>query len=207
MSPDEFPTEAEALCELGRLFGDRGWCLATSGNFSLRVGGNRCLITQSGRDKSRLSRSDLMVCDFDGVTADERATPSAETPLHTLIYRLDAGVGAVLHTHSVFATVMSRATKDELTIRGFEMQKAIAGVRSHDEAIEIAVFDNDQNMPALAGKVAGAWAAGLIAVPGFLIRGHGLYAWGTDLDQAQRHVEGFEFLLQCAWQDRLANSP
>lgn len=207
MSPDDFPTEAEALCTLGRLFGDRGWCLATSGNFSLRVGGDRCLITQSGRDKSRLSRSDLMICDFDGTAADKRATPSAETPLHTSIYRLGADVGAVLHTHSVFATVMSRATRTALTFSGFEMQKAIAGIRSHDDAIDIAVFDNDQDMPALAGKVAAAWAAGNIAVPGFLIRGHGLYAWGTNLDEAQRHVEAYEFLLQCAWQDSLANAP
>ena len=206
LKPEDFASEAEALCKLGRLFGKRGWCLATSGNFSLRVTGERCLITRSGREKSRLTPDDLMVCTLDGVAEVDSSKPSAETPVHACIYRLDAGVGAVLHTHSVNATVLSRAAGSTLAISGYEMQKAIAGISSHEETIELVVFDNDQDMHALAGRVESAWADGRFAVPGFLIRGHGLYAWGNNLQDARRHVEGFEFLFQCAWQELLAKS-
>jgi methylthioribulose-1-phosphate dehydratase len=195
---------ADKLCRLGRLFGERQWCLATSGNFSARVDASHCLITRSGTDKARLSREDLMICNLDGLPADATLRASAETPLHTCLYRHDPAIGAVLHTHSVTTTVLSRASRSRLKIRGFEMQKAFDGVRSHDESLTIAIFDNSQDMPALAAAVDRQLKEGSLAVPGFLVRGHGLYAWGKDLAAAQRHVEGLEFLLGCLWQERLA---
>ncbi len=66
MCPEEFPVEAGALCEVCSLFGEREWYLATRGNSSARVANNRCLITQSGKEKSRLSPADLMICDLGG---------------------------------------------------------------------------------------------------------------------------------------------
>ncbi|HEX7720041.1 MAG TPA: methylthioribulose 1-phosphate dehydratase [Woeseiaceae bacterium] len=195
---------ADKLCRLGRLFGERQWCLATSGNFSVRVDAAHCLITRSGTDKACLSHEDLMICNLDGLPADPTLKPSAETPLHTCLYRHDPAIGAVLHTHSVTTTVLSRVSKSSLELRGFEMQKAFDGVRSHDESLAIAIFDNSQDMPALAATVDRQLKDGTLAVPGFLVRGHGLYAWGKDLAAAQRHVEGLEFLLGCLWQARLA---
>lgn len=164
------------------------------------------MITQSGKEKSRLSPDDLMISDLHGAAIDPTLKPSDETPLHSCLYKLDPGIGAVLHTHSASATVLSRAAATELTITGFEMQKAFAGIRSHEESISIVVFDNDQDMQALAIKLEQAWADGRLAVPGFLIRGHGLTAWGKDIAGAQQHIEGFEFLFQCAWQERLAQT-
>jgi methylthioribulose-1-phosphate dehydratase len=205
MHAEDFSVEANALCDLGRLFGERNWCLATSGNFSVRLVNDHCMITQSGREKSRLSPDDLMLCDLQGHAADNQLRPSAETPLHTCLYQLDAGIGAVLHTHSANATVLSRHAGAELTISGFEMQKAFAGTSSHEDSLSVVVFDNDQDMQALSRRVEQAWADGRITVPGFLIRGHGLTAWGSDIASAQRHIEGFEFLFQCAWQELLAS--
>ena len=203
MTPDEFPEKANALCELCRVFGERQWCLATSGNFSLRVDESHCLITQSGREKSKLSFDDLMICDFDGNAMDQHSKPSSETPLHTCLYNLDTEIGAVLHTHSVASTVLSRSVNAGLTLAGFEMQKALVGVTSHEESITILVFENDQNMTALAKRVRQAWANEKFGVPGFLIKGHGLYAWGKELSEAQRHTEGFEFLFDCAMREKL----
>ncbi len=200
----EVGKKADELCRLGRLFGERQWCLATSGNFSVRVDAGRCLITRSGTDKARLSHEDLMICNLDGVPADPTLHPSAETPLHTCLYRHDPAIRAVLHTHSVTTTVLSRASNSSLPLRGFEMQKAFDGVRSHDVPLAIAVFDNSQDMQALAAAVDRQLKDDSLAVPGFLVRGHGMYAWGKDLAAAQRHVEGLEFLLGCIWQERLA---
>ena len=210
MTPPEIQTipaePAAALCRIGRLFGERLWCLATAGNFSLRTDAQHCLITQSGKDKSALLAGDLMLCDLDGVPVDAGLKPSAETAVHTALYRHDPGIGAVLHTHSVTSTVLSRQLTSDLSLSGFEMQKAIRGVRSHDQPVTIALFENTQDMDALAVAIIGRLAAGTLAAPGFLVRGHGLYAWGADLAEAQRHVEGFEFLLACAWQERQATS-
>ena len=188
-----------ALIETGRFLASRGWCSATGGNFSARLDNDHCLITQSGRDKSRLSEADLMVCTLDGRPVEQDLRPSAETALHTSLYNADRAIGAVLHTHSVNATVLSRTSEPRLKVHGFEMQKALAGNRTHDSTIEIAIFDNHQDMEVLAARV----LQRLPEQPGFLVRGHGLYAWGRDIDEARRHVEAFEFLFACLWQEQL----
>ncbi len=185
-------------------FGERGWCRATSGNFSLRLDDSSCLITQSGCEKARLLPDDLMICDLDGHAIESEGLPSAETELHTCIYRQDRSVGAVLHTHSSGSTKLSRHSGKLLSFSGYEMQKALTGTTSHDEEMTLVIFDNDQDISALARKVSAAWSNGDITVPGFLIAGHGLYAWGGDLREAERHVDGFEFLLECVWQEKLA---
>ncbi len=207
MTPKEFPQLVDALCNVCRLFGDRGWCRATSGNFSARIDDARFLITQSGRDKSLLSADDLMVCDCGGGALDPTCKPSAETPLHARLYALEPSIGAVLHTHSVAATTLSRNAGAALTVSGYEMQKAIRGVTTHETALTLPIFENDQDLDALAERIASLHAESGFPVPGFLIAGHGLYAWGRDVAEARRHVEGFEFLLDCAWQEMLASLP
>lgn len=196
--------QAEALCRIGRLFGERQWCLATAGNFSARVGEDRCLITRSGKDKSALRVDDLMLCNLDGNPVVEGPRPSAEAALHAALYRHDRRIGAVLHTHSVIATVLSRALDGDLVLDGFEMQKAMRGIRSHEQPLVVPLFENTQDMNRLAATVTARLAAAGKTAPGFLVRGHGLYAWGVDLVEAQRHVEGLEFLLACAWEERRA---
>lgn len=203
LTVDEFQAEAQALCELGRLFGERQWCLATGGNFSLRVDDRHLLITRSGTDKARLAADGLMLCDLDGVPVDRRLRPSAETALHVAVYAFDEGAGAVLHTHSVTSTVVSRAATQDLVIEGFEMQKAIEGVESHEERLILPLLENGQDMRKLAALVRERYALGHLRAHGFLVRGHGLYAWGDGLDSARRHLEGLEFLLACHWQEQL----
>lgn len=203
LTVDEFRAEAQALCELGRLFGERQWCLATGGNFSLRVDDKHLLITRSGTDKGRLAADGLMLCDLDGVPVDRQLRPSAETALHVAVYAFDEGAGAVLHTHSVTSTVVSRAATQDLVIEGFEMQKAIEGVESHEERLILPLLENGQDMRKLAALVRERYALGHLRAHGFLVRGHGLYAWGDGLDSARRHLEGLEFLLACHWQERL----
>lgn len=185
------------ILDAGRWIDAQGWCPATGGNFSQRIDDNEVLITASGRHKGRLQAQDLLRVDQEGRALDSELSPSAETLLHCCLYRLDPGIGAVLHTHSVNSTVLSRLTGDDwLQIHGFEMQKSLAGNRTHDESIGIAVFDNTQDMQALAGAVETRWREAPLRW-GLLVRGHGLYAWGRDMDEARRHLEGLEFLFAC----------
>ncbi|MGN7920195.1 MULTISPECIES: methylthioribulose 1-phosphate dehydratase [Lysobacter] len=175
----------------------RGWTPATSSNFSSRIDAGHVAITVSGRDKGRLTEGDIMVVDLDGQPVATSHRPSAETLLHTQLYKRYPQVGCVLHTHSQTQTVASRlyAGIGHVHLEGYELLKAFSGTTTHETALDLPVYPNTQDMPTLAAQV----DATLDSQPmwGYLIDGHGLYAWGRDMAEARRHLEAFEFLLGC----------
>ena len=139
---------------------------------------------------------------MDGQLEGQRK-PSAETALHLAVYRQDPQVGAVLHGHSVAATSLSRHCKQpRLRLEGYEMQKAIAGIDSHEAALDLVVLDNAQDMAPLAERIRSHWQA-IHRTRAFLLRGHGLYAFGRDLQETKRHYDAWEFLLQCELQGQV----
>ncbi|TKS53880.1 methylthioribulose 1-phosphate dehydratase [Luteimonas yindakuii] len=174
-----------------------GWTPATSSNFSRRLDAAHAAITVSGRDKGRLTEADIMVVDLDGRAVGSDHRPSAETLLHTQLYRRDADVGCVLHTHSHNQTVASRlfAGEGRVRLEGYELLKAFRGNATHEAAIELPVLANSQHMPTLAAQVDTLLDHG--PMWGYLIDGHGLYAWGRDMAEARRHLDAFEFLIGC----------
>jgi methylthioribulose-1-phosphate dehydratase len=172
---------------------------ATSGNFSRRIDAEHVAITRSGIDKGAIRAEDVAV-----LTLGEPPPRgvSAEAPLHLARYRTDPAIGAIFHVHTVASTVLSRLDSDAGVVRtaGFEMHKAL-GTSTHESVVEIPVFGNDQDTAALAAAVEARLGSGA-AVPGFLLAGHGLYAWGATAADARRHVEGLEFLLACHLEER-----
>ena len=197
-SPAHFTACAQAIAAAGRKLGAQGLTPATSSNFSMRLDDAHAAITISGRDKGTLTPDDIMVVDMDGRAVGTTAHPSAETLLHTQLYRCFSEANAVLHTHSRTQTVASRLFAGTGVVRfdGYELQKAIAGHTSHEEAIELPVFPNTQDMPELVERV-DAWIRADKPLYGYLIDGHGIYTWGRDMAEAERHIETFEFLLGC----------
>ncbi len=197
--PHLFQARAEEIGEIGRFLFDRGWSPATSSNYSCRLDPEHVAITVSGRHKDTLTPVDIMVVDMQGrpVEADGRK-PSAETLLHTQLYAWDARIGAVLHTHSVNATVLSKryAPGRYLRLEDYEVLKAFTGQASHEGVVDIPIFRNDQDIPRLAGEV-GRFLVKHPGLHGYLIAGHGLYTWGRGMEDARRHVEAFEFLFEC----------
>src|SRR5262245_29046858 len=123
------------LAELGRNFYGRGWLLGTSGNFSAVVRREplRLAITPSGVDKGTLFREQILQVDENGCVVGGSGKPSVETALHLAIVR-QRGATAVLHTHSVWSTVLSKsgAAKGGIAIEGYEMLKGLEGVRTHE---------------------------------------------------------------------------
>ena len=174
-----------------------GWTPATSSNFSRRLDERHVAITVSGRDKGRLVEDDIMVVDFDGRAVGSDHRPSAETLLHTQLYRRFPDVGCVLHTHSRAQTVASRlfAGAGGLRLEGYELLKAFTGNSTHETAVALPVLPNSQDMQTLAAQVDALLDQQ--AMWGYLIDGHGLYAWGRDMAEARRHLDAFEFLLAC----------
>jgi len=183
-----------ALIEAGRRLDARGWAPATSGNYSARLDDGSIALTVSGRHKGRLTSDGIMRVDLDGqpLTAGK---PSAETDLHLAIYRLFPEAGAVLHGHSPQAVGLSRATDaGGITLAGHEMLKAYPGHTTHEAEVRLPIVDNSQDMSVIEAAIRPALLAPG-AIPAYLIRSHGLYAWGKDVDEAERVLEATEWMI------------
>ena len=193
------PRVVEEIAAFGRFAASRGWVPATAGNFSCRIDAEHVAVTRTGVDKGAIGAADIAV-----LTIGEPlpAGVSAEAPLHLARYRTDPAIGAIFHVHTVAATVLSRMCEHGGAVRteGFEMHKAV-GSTTHEGFVEIPVFGNAQDTVVLAETVEARLGRDA-AVPGFLLAGHGLYAWGATAAEARRHVEGLEFLLACHLEER-----
>ncbi len=164
----------------------------------MRLDAAHAAVTISGRDKSHLGLEDIMVVDLAGNAVQSCARPSAETALHTQVYRRFAQAEAVLHTHSRTQTVASRlfAPAGAIQFTGWELQKAICGTTTHESTLVVPVFSNAQDMSVLVRAV-DEWLDAGKPLHGYLIDGHGIYTWGRNMPEARRHLEAFEFLLGC----------
>jgi methylthioribulose-1-phosphate dehydratase len=192
-----FAELASQLAEIARQCYARGWVLGTSGNFSAVVSHAplRLAITTSGVDKGTLTAGEIVEIDEQCKVVAGSGRPSAEASLHVAIARA-RGAGAVLHTHSIWSTILSdAASEDGLAIEGYEMLKGLDGVATHLHREWLPILDNTQEWAAAVPRI----EAMLTEQPkahGFLIRRHGLYTWGRDLAEAKRHMEALEFLFE-----------
>jgi methylthioribulose-1-phosphate dehydratase len=182
------------LVEVSHYAHSRGWVPATSGNFSARLPDGDIAVTVSGKHKGKLSADDIMRMSPNGIPQDD-LKPSAETPLHLQLYARDNDINAVLHTHSVNATITSRLHAGAVQFHGLEILKAFPGIESHESSINIPIFDNSQDIAELAGTVERRMLVDGQGV-GYLISGHGLYTWGDDMDNCLRHLEALEYLFE-----------
>jgi len=193
-----FESAASTMAEVGREFHVRGWVLGTSGNFSavLHREPLYLAITSTGSDKGHLSVGQILELDETLTVFRGEGRPSAETALHVAIV-LRRQAGAVLHTHSVWSTVLSgwHASRGGVAIEGYEMLKGLEGIHTHKHREWLPIVENSQDMHELAQEISQTLEENPSA-HGFLLRGHGLYTWGADLAEAKRHVEIFEFLME-----------
>jgi methylthioribulose-1-phosphate dehydratase len=192
----DFSAKATEIIKAGRFLNERGWVPATSSNFSTRLQDGSIAVTVSGYHKGELTEEAIMRVDSEGHALETDKRPSAETLLHTALYKRFPDVGAVLHTHSVNATVLSRINEGQLVFEDYELLKALSGVSTHEASIIVPIFPNDQDIPRLSAEVE-AYMNSHPPIYGYLIAGHGLYTWGRNMAEALRHIEAFEFLFQC----------
>ena len=195
--------QVDGLRDIGEEFHRKGWSLGTSSNYSLvlsRQPSLELLVTASGKDKGRLTREDFVRVGSDGKpTVFGQPKSSAETLLHCVVAEELPSVGAILHTHSVWSTLLSDLYFDDgaVTISGYEMLKGLAGIATHETSFRFEIFENTQDIPTLAEQVRKRLRDKNPLTHGYLIRKHGLYTWGVDLAEARRQIEILEFLLEC----------
>ena len=190
---------ASSLASVAKSFHARGWLLGTSGNLSAVVQREplHLAMSPSGIDKGELTAEQVLTIDEHAkVISDHGVKPSDESLLHICIVK-QRGAGAVLHTHSVWNTMLSDlfSANGGVNIEGYEMLKGLQGVSTHEHSEWLPIIKNSQNMQTLADTVAGTLDEHK-AAHGFLLERHGLYSWGENLAQAKRHIEILEFLLE-----------
>ena len=193
-----FSKTAESLAEIGRGFYARGWVLGTSGNFSAVISRRplRLAITSTGLDKGTLTRRQFLEIDETANVVRGKGRPSAEALLHLAIVR-GLPAGAVLHTHSVWSSLLSgtHARHGGIVLEGYEMLKGLSGVQTHRHREWLPILPNSQDMVELAERVSSTLREAP-GIHGFLLQRHGLYTWGGNPAEAKRHVEILEFLLE-----------
>lgn len=197
MTNNAYQQRTEELIAAGKYLDEHGCVPATSGNLSARLDDERIAITVSGCHKGRLTADDIMLVDHQGASLDGKK-PSAETLLHTSLYARYPGLGSVLHSHSPAAVLASRLFDDAVILEDYELLKALHGIITHESTVVLPIFDNDQDIARLADEVAGYLSANdeeQTSCYGYIIDSHGLYTWGASVEEALRHIEALEFLL------------
>jgi methylthioribulose-1-phosphate dehydratase len=197
---DAWNAAADEIVSAGRRMDGRGWVPATAGNISVRLADGRIAITRSGTHKGLMGPEAVMQVEPDGRATVPGERPSAETLLHCQLYARDPAIGAVVHGHSVAATVLSmQDPAPALEFSGYELLKAFQGQTTHETRLRLPLFDNDQDIARLATIVEPHLEECRL---GYLIRGHGVYVWGPDMFTALARLEGLEFLLACRLEER-----
>ncbi|NNH69036.1 S-methyl-5-thioribose-1-phosphate isomerase [Nocardia uniformis] len=173
----------------------KGWMPGTAGNISVREG-HIAIVTASGMSKGELTENDMVlvrVADSAPIAAARRK-PSAETTIHTAVYRAAASA-AVVHVHPPHATALSVGATD-VTVRfsGFELIKGLGGNSPH--TIDIPVFRNHADVPTIGTDIERYLTDHPDAPPVLFIAGHGITAWGETLAQARDRAECLEALCE-----------
>ncbi|MGC6483841.1 MAG: methylthioribulose 1-phosphate dehydratase [Synechococcus sp.] len=198
-------TPSQELVSTIRDLHRRGWCDGTGGNFSIVTQRSplTLLMAPSGVDKGTVDIDMLIEVNDQAKVVKGKGKASAETLMHLKIVEI-CGSSAVLHTHSINSTLLSREAygQGQITLEGWEMLKGLRGITTHDTQVNLPIIANDQNLTRLSTNAESV----LNNAPyGLLVAGHGLYAWGDTLQEAKRHVEILEFLLELHWKQHILN--
>jgi len=190
-------TAAKEIVEAGAFLNGRGLCPACSGNLSRRLDSERIVITVSGKHKGSLTIEDTLLVNMQGISQDREKQPSAETLIHIAIYEGLEKVGAIMHTHSLNGVVLAQCLKPEnfLITEGYELHKVFPGIATHESRLIIPIFENSQDIITMSKEVL-SYLKDHPDTYGFLIRGHGFYTWGKDMNETKTRIEAFEYIFE-----------
>jgi methylthioribulose-1-phosphate dehydratase len=199
MADDAGKTPIDQLAQAGAEFYRRGWVLGTSGNFSVLIARSpmRVTITSSGNEKGTLDETKFLDLDANSEILQGFGTPSSDTLLHLAIYRLLPRARCVLHSHSVWGTMLSDRFFESggVDFAGYEILKGLSRVETHEHRERLPIIENSTDQLALSHVIENVLRDNP-NLHGILLRRHGLYAWGESVEEARRHVEIFEFLFE-----------
>jgi len=185
----------------------KGWATGSGGGFSVKYEG-KIWIAPSGVQKERIQPEDLFVLDPADqncvLTRPQGGQKISEcTPLFYNAYSL-CQAGAVLHSHSQHAVLVTFLYQKEFTITGLEMIKGIkkgyglnAPSLNNTDLLVVPIIPNTEREAELTASMATA----IKAYPdanAVLVRGHGVYVWGPTWEKCKMMVECYDYLFEMA---------
>ena len=188
--------ERQAIVDGGRAMVSAGLTAGTGGNLSLICRPRGLIaISPSGVAYATMRPQDVVLVDLEGRTREGALKPSSELGFHLILYRRRPQVGAVVHTHSVYATT--------LACLGWELPAVHYLVGFAGRKVPVAPYATF-GTEALADNVAGAMGTEYNAT---LLANHGLVAVGDDLPAALNTAEEVEFVARLFYQAKCVGSP
>lgn len=171
--------ERELVARYARRLRPDGLVVGTAGNLSVRAG-DLVAVTPSAVDYDTLEPGLVCVVELEGRAVEAALEPSRELPLHLAVYR-HMPAGAVVHTHSPFATAVA-CVLDELPPIHY-LAADLGG------AIAVVPYETPGSE-----RLAGAVTAGLAGRSAVLLASHGAIAVGATLEQAYARAVTLEWL-------------
>lgn len=164
----------------------------SAGNISARINDMLAAITPRSRSYDVMKPDDICIISLDGQLLEGEFKPSSETPLHTAIYREMPEVGAVVHTHSIYAMTFA-ASEKRIPMLGVEALAARA-----NGAVPVARYVSPGSPK--AGEVAMEVFRANPGLQALLLRNHGLLTIGPDVETAWQTAYKIETAAQVAYQ-------
>lgn len=183
------------VADAGRALVAAGLVRGTSGNVSARDATSGLVaVTPSGAAYDSMSAADVVVTDLEGAIVEGEWEPTSELGLHLGLYQARPEVGAVVHTHSPFATTFA-ALREPIPAVHYILAKA-------GNTVPVAPYARYGTRELAANCV-----STLGAQKGVLLANHGVVAVGTGLAQAMAVAEAIETTAEIAWRARVIGSP
>ena len=161
------------------------------------------IIKPSGLSYDTMKPEDMVVVDLDGNTVEGTYRPSSDLPTHLYLYKQFPSLGGIVHTHSTFATAFAQSGK-EIVAYGTTHADAFYGnvpcTRDLTEAEISEAYEWN------TGKVIAEAVRDFIAVPGIIVKNHGVFTWGETAEKAVENAITLEEVAKMAFLTEQLNS-
>ena len=161
------------------------------------------IIKPSGVSYDNMKSEDMVVVDLDGNTVEGTYRPSSDLPTHLYLYKQFPSLGGIVHTHSTFATAFAQSGK-EIVAYGTTHADAFYGsipcTRDLTEAEISEAYEWN------TGKVIDEAVRDFIAVPGIIVKNHGVFTWGETAEKAVENAITLEEVAKMAFLTEQLNS-
>lgn len=191
-------TERAQIVEYCLKMSNKKLSTGTSGNISIKNPDNNLIaVSPSGMDYHNMKAEDIVILNLDGSVREGTRLPSSEWRLHTDIYRAKHDISAVVHTHSIYCTVMSCLNMPI---------KAVHYIIGTSGACEIPVapyrtFGTQELSDAVTETMLKANSQGV------LMQNHGMTSCGVNIHEAFNLAENMEFCAELQWRCLAVGKP
>ena len=161
------------------------------------------IIKPSGVSYDTMKPEDMVVVDLEGNTVEGTYLPSSDLPTHLYLYKQFPSLGGIVHTHSTFATAFAQSGK-EIVAYGTTHADAFYG--SIPCTCDLTEAEISEAYEWNTGKVIAEAVRDFIAVPGIIVKNHGVFTWGETAEKAVENAITLEEVAKMAFLTEQLNS-